>query len=93
MPQFVALTQNEEKAIFYGFSFTDDLIHCREGYADAEGALAHLENVGELLGKALEIVDLVRLEVHGPAEELAKLKEPMKDLPVEYYTLEYGFRR
>ena len=25
------------------------MAHCREGYADAEGVLAHLENVGELL--------------------------------------------
>lgn len=92
-PEFVALPQNEEKALYYGFSFNEDQIHCREGYADAEGLLAHIENVGALLGKGLEIADLIRLEVHGPAEELEKLKEPLAELPVEYYTLEYGFRR
>jgi quinol monooxygenase YgiN len=92
-PEFVALTQNEEKALYYGFSFTEDTIHCREGYADAEGLLAHINNVGELLSKALEIAEIVRLEVHGPAEELEKLKEPLKDLPVEYYTLKFGFRK
>jgi hypothetical protein len=92
-PQFVALTKKEEKVLYYGFSFSEELIHCREGYADAEGVLAHLDNVGELLGKALEISELVKLEIHGPADELAKLKEPLAHLPIEYYTLEYGFRR
>lgn len=92
-PAFVELTEKEEKVLFYGFSFTEDHVHCREGYVDAEGVLAHLDNVGELLQKALEIADLVKLEIHGPAEELAKLKEPLKELPIEYYTLEYGFRR
>lgn len=92
-PEFVALTEKEEKVLYYGFSFTGDHVHCREGYADAEGVLAHLENVGALLQEALKIAELVRLEIHGPAEELTKLKAPLADLPVEYYTLEFGFRR
>ena len=91
--QFVDLTDNETKVQYYGFSFHGNEAHCREGYEDAEGLLAHLDNVGELLGKALEIADLIRLEVHGPAEELEKLREPLADLDVTFYTLEYGFRR
>ena len=92
-PKFVARTENEEKALYYGFTFTEELIHCREGYADAEGLLAHLENVGTMIEEALQISEMVRIEVHGPAEELEKLKEPMAEFPVEYYTLEFGFRR
>ncbi|MCB1121932.1 MAG: hypothetical protein KJT03_10310 [Verrucomicrobiae bacterium] len=92
-PEFVALTEKEEKVLFYGFSFTEDRVHCREGYTDAEGVLAHLDNVGALLQEALKIAELERLEIHGPAEELAKLKTPLAELPVEYFTLEYGFRR
>ena len=53
---------------------------CREGYADAEGLLHHLENVGSLLQEALGIADLARLEVHGPEDELSKLRKPLKEI-------------
>lgn len=69
------------------------MIHCREGYADADGLLAHLDNVGAMIGETLQIAEMFRIEVHGPAEELEKLKEPLAEFPVEYYTLEYGIRR
>jgi hypothetical protein len=51
--RFVAKTGEEEKCLFYGFSFDGDQAHCREGYRDAAGILAHLENVGPLLDEAL----------------------------------------
>jgi hypothetical protein len=91
--EFVKLTRNESKCVYYGFSFDGDLAHCREGYEDAEGLLAHLENVGALLGEALKISDLTRLEVHGPESELAKLRGPLAELNPQYFVLEYGFRR
>ena len=89
----VEQTKNESKCLFYGFSFDGDQAHCREGYQDAEGALAHLDNIGPLLGELLAIAKLTRLEVHGPTEELAKLRDPMVDLNPQYFVLEYGFRR
>jgi quinol monooxygenase YgiN len=91
--QFVEKTDVEPKCLYYGFSFDGEQAHCREGYEDAQGVLAHLESVGALLEKALEIADLTRLEIHGPIEELAKLKEPLADLKPQYFKLEYGFRR
>lgn len=91
--RFVEKTGTEPKALYYGFSFLDDQVHCREGYEDAEGVLAHLENVGPLLQEAMTIADVTRLEIHGPAEELDKLREPLKELAPQYFTLEYGFRR
>ena len=91
--EFVRLTANEDKVLYYGFSFDGDQVHCREGYADAEGLLAHLDNVGTLLGKALEIADLTRLEVHGPADEVDMLRAPMADMKPQFFVLEYGFRR
>lgn len=92
-PQFVEKTMTEPKCLFYGFSFEGDEAHCREGYEDAEGVLAHLENVGALLEQALQISDIARLEVHGPEEELAKLREPLANLNPRFFTLEFGFRR
>ena len=63
----------------------DDLVICREGYVNAEGLLNHLDNVGEVLNEALTLADIVDLAVHGPAEELEKLKEPLKDFGPAYY--------
>ena len=91
--KFVEKTSDEPKCLYYGFSFDGDTAHCREGYEDAEGMLTHLENVGSLLEEALKISDLARLEVHGPKEELAKLREPLDGLKPQFFILEYGFRR
>lgn len=91
--QMVAKTSEETKCLYYGFSFDADQAHCREGYADAEGLLTHLKNVGSLLEEALKIAELTRLEVHGPEEELAKLREPLAHLKPQFFVLEYGFRR
>jgi quinol monooxygenase YgiN len=90
--RFIELTRTEDGCQFYGFSFDGDLVHCRESYRDAEGLLNHLGNVGDTLAEALQISDIVRLEVHGPADELAKLKEPLADHSPQYFELEYGFR-
>jgi quinol monooxygenase YgiN len=87
-PAFVEKTASEEKNLFYGFTVNGDEVFCREGYADAEGLLAHLENVGALLAEALKIADLIRLEVHGPAAELDKLKEPLAHLKPDWFVLE-----
>ena len=91
--QFVEKTAHESKCLYYGFSFDEDIVHCREGYQDAEGILTHLENVGSLLEEALKISELIRLEIHGPEVELAKLREPLSNLKPQFFTLKYGFRR
>lgn len=91
--QFVEATHNEQKCLYYGFSFDGDRAHCREGYQDAEGVLAHLENVGSLLEEALKIAELTCFEIHGPEEELRKLRGPLAHLKPRFLTLEYGFRR
>ena len=91
--EFVNLTNNESGCLYYGFSFDGDQAHCREGYKNAEELLTHLDNVGALLGEALKISDLSRLEIHGPEEELVKLREPLAGLNPQFFVLEYGFRR
>jgi quinol monooxygenase YgiN len=82
---FMEKTASEEKNLFYEFTVNGDEVFCREGYADAEGLLAHLENVGALLAEALKIADLTRLEVHGPAAELEKLREPLAHLKPAWF--------
>ena len=91
--QFVEKSRTEQKCLYYGFSFDGYQVPCREGYADAEGVLTHLGNVGALLQEALKIADMTKLEIHGPKEELDKLRKPLADLNAQFFTLEYGFRR
>ena len=56
-PKFIESTKKESKCLYYGFSFDGQNAHCREGYADAEGVLQHLDNVSEMLKQALTIAD------------------------------------
>lgn len=85
LPAFVEKTKREEKNLFYEFSLNGDELFCREGYADAAGILAHLENVGGLLGKVMTMADLIRIELHGPAGELEKLREPLAHLKPSWF--------
>src|SRR5438876_6385705 len=66
-PRFVEKTATEKKNLFYGFTINGDEIFCPEGYTDAEGVLAHLDNVGALLEEMLTLADLTRDAVHGHA--------------------------
>jgi quinol monooxygenase YgiN len=91
--QFVSATVQEPKCLYYGFSFNGDEVYCREGYEGAEGLLSHLANVDSLLKATLKIAKVSRLEIHGVEEELAKLREPLRDLNPTYFVLEYGIRR
>ena len=92
-PKFVERTRTESGCVHYAFSFNGNSAHCREGYVNAEAVLAHLENVGALLGEALKIAKLVRLEVHAPPAEIEKLRAPMAALNPQFYALEPGIRR
>lgn len=93
-PKFVALTREEKGVLYYAFSFNGQAAHCREGYKDAAALLAHLKNVDAVLKQALAISKITRLEVHAPAAEIEKLREPLAGLNPQYFTLEPGgFRR
>ena len=91
LEEFVSKTMTESTCYYYDFSILDEeIVFCREAYAGAEGLLAHVDNVGGVIAKALEISDLIRVEVHGGADELAKLKEPLKDLNPDWFVFERG---
>jgi quinol monooxygenase YgiN len=93
MEAFVERTRTEDAVLFYDFTVSGDTVFCREAYVGAEGALHHLENVGDLLEAALRISDLNRLEVHGAAAELDQMRETLKDLPVSWFVLQTGLER
>ncbi len=91
--EFVATTKSEPACLFYEFTVNGDEVFCREGYAGGEAVLHHLENVGEVLGRMLAHADLTRLEFHGPAEEIAKLREPLAHLNPAWFVLHGGIAR
>eukprot|EP00747_Dinoflagellata_sp_TGD_P182534 gnl/TRDRNA2_/TRDRNA2_36825_c0_seq1.p1 gnl/TRDRNA2_/TRDRNA2_36825_c0~~gnl/TRDRNA2_/TRDRNA2_36825_c0_seq1.p1 ORF type:complete len:372 (+),score=64.46 gnl/TRDRNA2_/TRDRNA2_36825_c0_seq1:87-1118(+) len=82
----------EEGMIYYGFAVNEEehMVVCREAYEHAEGLLLHLKDVGPPLQKALEIAALVNLQIHGPAHEISKLKDPLAHLNPEYFELDRG---
>ena len=87
LPEFAAKTRDETGNLFYEFTINGNEVFCREGYVNAEALLAHLENVSGMLAAAVSMAELARLEVHGPAGELAKLKEPLAHLHPVWFTL------
>lgn len=93
MREFAAKTETEEKVLCYEFTLNGDEVFCREAYVGAEGVLEHLTNVGALLDRMLTLSDLTRLEIHGPAEELAKLRSPLGHLNPAWFTYEWGVKR
>jgi quinol monooxygenase YgiN len=88
LPAFAEKTRSEDGNLFYEFTVNGDEVFCREGYTDAEGLLAHLDNVGAMLAEAMKIADLIRIELHGPAQELDKLRGPLAHLNPMFFTLE-----
>jgi hypothetical protein len=90
LPRFIEKTKTESARVQYEFTINGDIVFCREAYVGAAGALAHLENVGEILGEMLKISDLLRLEIHGPAAELETLKEPLASLKPDWFVYECG---
>jgi len=90
MPKFIEKTSNEPGCVYYDFSRNGDTAFCREAYVGADGLLAHLENVGDLVAQFLELSELIRVEVHGPAAEIEKLREPMAGMNPDFYIRETG---
>ena len=91
--QMVTKASEEPGCLYYGFSFYEDQGHCREGYADAEALLAHIQNIGPLLEEAMKISEMTRMEIHGPEAELTKLREPLSEMKAQFFVLEGGYRR
>ena len=88
LSSFIEKTTPEPGNLYYEFTSNGDEFFCREGYIGAAGVLAHLDNVGALIGEALKVSELTRLEIHGPADDLAQLREPLAPMGAAFFTLE-----
>lgn len=93
MDEFVERTKPESGCIYYGFTRCGDKVLCREAYVDAAAVLHHLDNVGPILERALAISTLVRLELHGPADQIDQLRSPLAELEPDFYVHVTGLEK
>lgn len=93
LPAFVEKTSPDKDCLYYEFTTHGDEIFCREAYTTGAAALAHLDSVGPLLGQMLELADLTRLEIHGPAAELEVMKPTLSGLNPTWFTTACGIVR
>lgn len=82
-----------EKSHQYAFSFDGEMASCRESYGDASAILLHLKNVDKPLHAVLDgPAELEHIEVHGPADELDKLRPALGPLGAQFFATGWGFR-
>lgn len=87
--QGVEVTRDEEGTLRYDFFLNADGTKCvlREVYASSDAVLAHMGNMGELLGRLIEVGGGIEIEVFG--EPSAQLLEAGAALdPTVYSHLE-----
>lgn len=69
------LTEKEATTLRYDWFFSDDETRCvvRETYADSDAILAHMANMGGLIGQLAELGGGLEVEVFGdPSAELVE---------------------
>lgn len=93
LDEFLQRTATEPGVLNYEFTICGDTIFCREAYRDADALLAHVGNVGAQVEKMLGLAELARIEIHGPAAELAKLQGPLAGMNPAWYVYERGLAR
>jgi hypothetical protein len=78
------VAENEQNTnLLYDWFIREMQCEVRETYVDSEAFLKHLENVGEPLGRLLQIADLVVIRIYG--EPSAEVMTALTGLPVEVY--------
>ncbi|MDF1751339.1 MAG: hypothetical protein P1U89_01050 [Verrucomicrobiales bacterium] len=93
LPKFIEKTESEPDCLYYDFTVNGSIVFCREAYVGGKGALAHLQNVDELLKEALTMAELIRLEIHGSTIELDVLREPLNDLNPDWFAFDSGLEK
>eukprot|EP00397_Hematodinium_sp_SG-2012_P063389 GEMP01087450.1.p1 GENE.GEMP01087450.1~~GEMP01087450.1.p1 ORF type:complete len:127 (+),score=28.30 GEMP01087450.1:45-425(+) len=89
LAKFVEVTKKEPGCIYYSFLWSENgtKLFGREAYVDGDAAVAHVAGVGPLFPELLadDVAKIDRLEIQGPADEIVKLKESVKDFNPAYF--------
>jgi len=81
------IKEKDQNTLQYDWFFNEDQTECivRENYADSDAVLTHMGNLGDLLGKILEVSDL-NLELYGnPSEELLNAAAALNPKVYSFY--------
>lgn len=76
--ELLGIVANEPGSLQFDWFFNDDETRCvvRETYASSEAVLAHLGNVGEMLGPLVQLGGGIEVEFFGdPSEALRQATE------------------
>jgi quinol monooxygenase YgiN len=97
IPELVEGTKSEKGCVYYGFTLNkeDNLMKCREAYADGTALNIHLGNAVKVLGPAIEggLIKIESMIITGPADQLAMAKEAGDALGAVYQETLVGFSR
>jgi len=91
---FYKCVDNEPNCFYYGFTVDEKsgVVFNRECYDSAEGLIKHIENTADVGAQAGALCSDVRLEIHAPKEEAAKLEAIAKDINAQIFVMdEDGF--
>ena len=93
MDELIQKAATETGCVYYGMSQAGDKLFVREAYVDGDAMNAHLENVGPCIEKILAgPASLDEISIHGPAEELEKVKPGTEALGATYFIQGSGFQ-
>ena len=88
IPFFISLVREKDPGtLTYDWYLNEDTMECTvlESYENSQAVMAHAGNIGEHLGKVLEIADFT-IEVYGnPSEELKSALEGMAPKVFPHY--------
>jgi len=95
MQGIVDKSSKEAGCNYFGWTKRGDTLHSLEAFVDGDALKAHVDNVRPLMDELQQgPAALERVEVHGPASELAKIKNAAKDPwgggKVEYFETTQG---
>lgn len=95
--QCIEKVKSETLCLAYGFSLRSspdgDVAFCRESYVNAEGVIEHLHNIEILFLEGLcRYGQLTSLQIHGPKDELDKLRQHpiIQELCPDFFELMSG---
>ena len=86
--QALEITKGEAGTLQYDWFFSDDETVCvvRETYADSDAVLAHMTNLGELIGELLEVSGGCEFEIFGsPSAQLLEAAAAVSPSVFSYF--------
>ena len=90
LPDMIAKVAAEPGTLAYEIGANGDEFMFREAYDGAAGWQSHMANTDPIVARLLQVATVRRLEIHGPAQELDKLRAQVSAMNPVWYIRETG---